>query len=83
MSAEKSVQVRYFASMREQRGLGSETVSTRATDPASLYRELAEAHNFNLSQHLVRFAVNGEFVAAGDPLSDGDELCLIPPVAGG
>jgi molybdopterin converting factor subunit 1 len=83
MSAERSVQVRYFASMREQRGLGSETVRTEAADPGALYRELAEAHRFNLSPSLVRFAINGEFVEADKPLNDGDELCLIPPVAGG
>jgi MoaD family protein len=31
----------------------------------------------------VRFARNGHYVDAGEPLSDGDELAVIPPVAGG
>jgi len=31
----------------------------------------------------IRFAVNGEFVTADHVLADGDELVLIPPVAGG
>lgn len=31
----------------------------------------------------IRVAVNGEFVSAAEALADGDELVLIPPVAGG
>ncbi|TMG23701.1 MAG: MoaD/ThiS family protein [Chloroflexi bacterium] len=31
----------------------------------------------------VRFARNGEYVDAGEPLGDGDELAVIPPVSGG
>jgi molybdopterin converting factor small subunit len=30
-----------------------------------------------------RLARNGRLAAAGDPLSDGDELALLPPVGGG
>ncbi len=31
----------------------------------------------------IRFARNGAYVATSEPLADGDELALIPPVAGG
>lgn len=31
----------------------------------------------------LRLAVNGSYVAWGDPISAGDEVALIPPVAGG
>lgn len=31
----------------------------------------------------VRFALNGAYVGTTDPLHDGDELAVIPPVAGG
>ncbi len=30
-----------------------------------------------------RLAVNEAFAAEGDPLRDGDEVAIIPPVAGG
>ena len=30
-----------------------------------------------------RFARNGTIVGSGTPLSDGDELALLPPVGGG
>lgn len=32
---------------------------------------------------IVRFAVNSEYVPASHPVSDGDEVALIPPVSGG
>lgn len=31
----------------------------------------------------IRVAVNGTYAEAGDPVSFGDEVALIPPVAGG
>ena len=31
----------------------------------------------------VRFAVNQEYVSPDHPLQDGDEVALVPPVAGG
>ena len=31
----------------------------------------------------LRVAVNGSYAAAGDPVAAGDEVALIPPVAGG
>jgi molybdopterin synthase sulfur carrier subunit len=77
------IQVRYFASIRERRGLASESVTTDAATPADLYRALSATHGFSLPEHLVRFARNGEFVEADAELVSGDEICLIPPVAGG
>lgn len=83
MSAERLIQVRYFASMREQRGVGSEALRTSAANPAALYKELARLHGFSLPPNYVRFAINGAFVDPTQALQEGDELCLIPPVAGG
>lgn len=77
------VTVRYFAALREQRGIGSETLETSAATPAQLYAELQSTHGLTLSQAQVRFAVNGGYVAEVHPLSDGDEIVFIPPVAGG
>ncbi len=33
--------------------------------------------------HVLMYAVNGEYVSHDHPLRDGDELALIPPVSGG
>lgn len=78
-----TVTVRYFAILREQRGLDQEILRTPAATPTALYEQLRAAHSFSLPADRVRAAVNGEFVAADFPLPDGCELVFIPPVAGG
>lgn len=34
-------------------------------------------------QRSIRIAVNGTYASQGDPVQPGDEIALIPPVAGG
>jgi molybdopterin converting factor small subunit len=74
-----SVQVQYFAALREQRGLSHEQVSTQAATLQDLYEELP----LRFPAALVRFAVNGEFAGSADPIKDGDVILLLPPMAGG
>ena len=78
-----TVQVQYFAILREQRGLTQEKLTTPATTPAALYDELRARHHFTVPGDRVRAAVNDTFVGATDPLRDGDRIVFIPPVAGG
>lgn len=78
-----SVSIQYFAILREQRGTDQETVRTDAPDAQSLYAELATRHGFTLPVDRLRAAINGEFVPWPGPLSDGDQVVFIPPVAGG
>ena len=77
------IAVRYFAVLRERRGLSSETVETEADTPTALYRELDLAHHFGLDLGLVKAALNGEFAVGDVTLKAGDEVVFIPPVAGG
>jgi molybdopterin converting factor subunit 1 len=77
------VSVRYFAALRERRGLDAERLDTSAGSPSELYRELSARHNLQMDPSLVRFAMNGDFVSPDAPLAEGAELALIPPVAGG
>ncbi len=79
----KTVQVQYFAILREQRGLSEERISTAAATPAALYEELRGRHGFALPGDRVRAALNGDFAPASTLLRDGDSLVFIPPVAGG
>jgi molybdopterin converting factor subunit 1 len=79
----KTVRVAYFAILREQRGLGSERVSTEARTAAELYEELRALHRFTLSSGRVRVAVNDEFRPWSSEVHDGDMLAFLPPVAGG
>lgn len=79
----KSVTVLYFAKLRESRGLDQEKVETLACTPAGLYEELRFRHRLPLEIDALRAARNGDFCAWDEPLSDGDEVVFIPPVAGG
>lgn len=78
-----TLDVRYFALLREQRGLAAETLATAAGTPDELYGELQARHGFTLPAGRVRAAVNDEFVPSSSRLRDGDRVVFIPPVAGG
>jgi molybdopterin synthase sulfur carrier subunit len=79
----------YFAWLREKVGISDETVilPDGVSDVGGLLEWLkgrgagyAEALK-DLS--VVRVAVNQEFAAPSDPIKDGDEVALFPPVTGG
>jgi molybdopterin converting factor subunit 1 len=79
----KSVDVQYYALLREQAGVSRERVSTSAATPAALYDELQARHGLSLARSQLRVAVNGEFADWDATLADGAEVVFIPPVAGG
>ena len=73
-----SIQVRYFASMREQRGCSSEQVQLASGSTA---RDLGR--QLRIKDKTCKVAVNHEYVQLDDPLHDGDEVAFFPPVTGG
>ena len=77
------LKIQYFAVFREQRGLSAETLASDATTPGELYAQLRTRHGFTLDVSMVRVAVNGNFALMERPLSSGDSVVFIPPVAGG
>ncbi len=79
----KTVRVRYFAILREQRGLEEERVTTEAATAGELYEQLRRHHGFTLTADRVRVAVNDEFAAWGVAVGNNDSVVFIPPVAGG
>lgn len=81
----KWVQVRYFAVLRERIGLSQERFEIPADAPASgVLDAVVERHPAVAAyRSRLRLAVNEEFVAPDAPVKDGDEVALIPPVAGG
>ena len=79
----KRVRVQYFALLREQRGLAQESLVTEAATAGDLYEELRARHGFTLLSGQLRAAVNDEFAPWTAPLSEGDALVFLPPVAGG
>lgn len=81
------IQVRYFASLRETVGLGTETVETSALDVASLRQALiarggAYAHCLAMGLP-VRVAVNQVMANDQTRLVDDCEVAFFPPVTGG
>ena len=83
MSDSRPIRLRYFALLREQRGLESETLHTSAATARELYLELAAEHGFTLAVERVGVAVNDAFASWDRPLAANDSVVFIPPVAGG
>ena len=83
----KTIQVRYFASIREAVGTGHETVHTGAATLGELRDELIArggAHAGSLARgKAVRMALNQVLCAEDAPLADGAEVAFFPPVTGG
>jgi molybdenum cofactor guanylyltransferase len=77
------IKVQYYAILREQAGRSEETVATAARTPRDLYAELQRRHPFSLGAESLRVAINAEFGDWSQPLSEGDAVVFIPPVAGG
>lgn len=81
------IQVRYFASIRETVGQGSETLETRAATLGALRDELlarggcwAEALARGKA---VRMALDQAMSEEAAPLREGCEVAFFPPVTGG
>jgi molybdopterin-guanine dinucleotide biosynthesis protein A len=77
------LKIQYFALMREQAGRSEETLETSASTPADVFSELNARYGFTLSREQLKVAVNSEFSEWSRPLSAGDAVVFIPPVAGG
>ncbi|MGM9426610.1 molybdopterin converting factor subunit 1 [Hydrogenophaga sp. MI9] len=81
------IQLRYFASIREAIGSGSETLDTAAATLAALRDELIArggAHAEALARgRAVRVSLNQTMTEESAALSDGAEVAFFPPVTGG
>lgn len=80
-----TITVRYFAVQREQLGRRSEQLELPAgTTVAAAWARLVELYGVLApATAAIRFARNGHYADGAETLADGDELALIPPVAGG
>jgi molybdopterin synthase sulfur carrier subunit len=82
-----NVTLKYFASIREAIGQGSEGVSTQATNLRALRDELIArggAYGEVLAHgRAVRMALNQDLCEDTALLSEGCEVAFFPPVTGG
>lgn len=78
-----TVNLLYFASLREAAGVASQTLESNAKDLAGLYAEIQSIHGFQWPQASLRVAVDGEFARWSDRVREGIEVAFIPPVSGG
>ncbi len=77
-----SVNIRYFALLREKAGMESEVMNFDGTHE-ELYKYLSEKYNFGLPHNMVQVAVNDEFTSMNAKVIDESRIVFIPPVAGG
>lgn len=83
MTAPITITIKYFAILREQRGLAEEQLTIDPMKAGDLYRVLAARHGFTLTDDRVRLALASDFALMSHMLADGDSITFIPPVAGG
>ena len=76
-----SIQVRFFASLREQVGQGECHVP--AAQAATIQQVWDVATRGQPLPQNVLSALNMEYVALDHPVADGDEVAYFPPVTGG
>ena len=81
------IQVRYFASLRETIGVGTESLDTSAPDVAALRQQLIARGGVHAQclalDRPVRVALNQVMASPETPLTDDCELAFFPPVTGG
>jgi molybdopterin converting factor subunit 1 len=79
------VKVLFFAALYERVGMRQVTMELpEGSTVAELQRTLAERFpQLATYGSSLLFAVNAAYVPSNEPLRDGDEVALIPPVSGG
>jgi molybdopterin synthase catalytic subunit len=79
------IKIRLFAMLRQQAGWRERDFELpEGATVGDAWTALAtQTPALTAQREHVRFALNREYATADQPLSDGDELAFIPPVAGG
>lgn len=79
-----NVKVLCFAALREETGFRERDVAVEeGSTIGDLWKRLQEEFESLRSVPMPLVAVNETYAAAGEVLRPGDEVALIPPVAGG
>lgn len=79
----KTINISYFAKLREEANKRTESIETEANTGLEVFNILKEKYNFSLSEHDLKIAINEEFADWNDELKNNDLIVFIQPVAGG
>lgn len=79
----KSVNIQYFALLRDQAGKDHETFHSSVRTYRELYAQLQEKYHFTLPPEMIQVAVDDEFSHLDQEIHEGARVVYIPPVAGG
>ena len=79
----KKVTIRYFALVGARRGTQTEPYATEAETARQLLHEIQAGGVLPLTTHIVKAAVNDQFVDWDAPIREGDQITLLPPFSGG
>lgn len=82
----KTIELRYFARIREALNVEQESFMTDADSVEQILAELrqrGEPWNSVLSSSQLLIAVNQEMTSASATVNAGDEVAFFPPVTGG
>jgi molybdopterin synthase sulfur carrier subunit len=75
-----TIDVKFFASLRERLGRGDTQLNT--TEAATVAEVWQQCTHQPMPANVL-MAVNQEYVRAEHPVRDGDEVAFFPPVTGG
>ncbi len=85
--AESSIDIRFFASLRERLGTGEERIPAEGIacvgDVLERLRQRGSEWASLLDDDRVLMAVNQAMAKGETPVEPGDEVALFPPVTGG
>ena len=74
-----SIQVKFFASLREKMGISESTI-----EPVPTAGDVWDITTNNAERPInVLVAINLEYAQFDSPITDGDEVAFFPPVTGG
>ena len=82
-SKKKTIHLAYYALLREERGIDSETITTNVDTVLELYNDLQVRYNFSLSEESIQVSINDAFLPWKTKLKDDDQVVFLPPVSGG
>jgi molybdopterin synthase sulfur carrier subunit len=79
----KTINIRYFALLREQANLDEEQLSVSCKTYGELYQFLQSKYHFTLPLEMIQVAVDDQFAHLDFEIQESARVVFIPPVAGG